>query len=135
MIFVDTGAFLARYVQRDQHHRSATRAWTELEARGQRCATSSFVIDETLTLLARRVSYSFAVERGKALYASERLTILRPEREDEIAALQAFSKLADQEVSFTDCVSFSLMKRFRLRRAFTFDRHFTAAGLEVWPKR
>ena len=93
------------------------------------------VIDETLTLLARRVDYTFAAERGKSLYASTHLTILRPDREDEIAALQSFSKLADQEVSFTDCVSFALMKRHRVRRAFTFDGHFRAAGFEVWPRR
>jgi predicted nucleic acid-binding protein len=134
VIFVDTGPFLARWIERDQHHQSALRAWKEIESRGQRCATSSFVIDETLTLLARRVNYSFAAERGKSLYASTHLTILRPDRDDEIAALQSFSKLADQEVSFTDCVSFALMRRHRVRRAFTFDGHFGAAGLEVWPR-
>jgi predicted nucleic acid-binding protein len=134
VIFVDTGPFLARWVVRDQHHPSALRAWREIESRAQRCATSNFVIDETLTLLARRVSYAFAAERGRSLYGSTFLTILRPDRDDEMAALQSFSKLADQDVSFTDCVSFALMKRHRLRRAFTFDGHFAAAGLELWPK-
>jgi len=36
-------------------------------------------------------------------------------------------------VSFTDCVSFSLMRRYKLSRVFTFDRHFAAAGFTVWP--
>jgi predicted nucleic acid-binding protein len=135
VIFVDTGPLLARYLEHDQHHGAAVRAWAELQRRPQRCATSSFVLDETLTLLARRASYEFAAERGRMLYGSTALEILRPEVADEIAALEAFSRLADQRVSFTDCVSFALMKRYRFRRAFTFDRHFAAAGFQVWPGR
>ena len=45
-----------------------------------------------------------------------------------------FAKFADQQVSFTDCVSFVLMRRNRLERAFTFDRHFASAGFEITPK-
>ena len=132
MIFVDTGAFLARHVRRDQHHEAAVRGWSELAARGARCATSNFVLDEVLTLLGRRVSYDFAAERAAGLWSSASLRILRPEERDELAAIELFSKLADQRVSFTDCVSFALMKRHRIRRAFTFDRHFEAAGFEAW---
>jgi len=43
------------------------------------------------------------------------------------------SKFADQGVSFTDCLSFRLMKRHRIRSVFGFDHHFTAAGFRVWP--
>jgi predicted nucleic acid-binding protein len=45
-----------------------------------------------------------------------------------------FAKFADQRVSFTDCVSFILMRRHRLARAFTFDRHFGDAGFGVMPR-
>ena len=133
MIFIDTGAFLARYIERDQHHATAQRAWPELGGSRQKAFTSNFVLDETLTLLARRISYSFAAERAAFIWASDALTILRPEESDELAALDLFRKYADQKVSFTDCISFALMKRHRLRRVFTFDRHFQAAGFEAWP--
>ena len=95
--------------------------------------TSNFVLDETFTLLARQAGYPFAAERADAIYSSRVLTILRPDASDEAAALVLFRKLADQEVSFTDSVSFALMRRLRLTRAFTFDRHFEAAGFTVWP--
>ena len=134
MIFVDTGAFLARHATRDQHHATARAAWEELGLQRRRVFSSSFVLDEVLTLLGRRISYTFAAERAEALWASEVLTILRPDEQDELAAIKLFSKLADQRVSFTDCVSFALMRRHRLRQAFTFDRHFAAAGFEVWPE-
>jgi len=133
VIFVDTGAFLARYVSQDQHHAKARRGWKALGKAKSPLFTSSFVLDETFTLLARRASYAFAAERAEAIYGSRVLTILRPDASDEAAALVLFRKLADQEVSFTDCVSFALMRRHRLTRAFTFDRHFAAAGFSCWP--
>lgn len=133
MIFVDTGPFLARHLRNDQLHAKASRAWKDLGRSRSPLVTSSFVLDETFTLLARRASYAFAADRAEVIYSSRILTILRPDAGDEQAALVLFRKLADQEVSFTDCVSFALMRRHGLSRAFTFDRHFSAAGFTVWP--
>ena len=133
MIFIDTGAFLARYLSGDSLHLRATRAWKDLEKRKAAISTSHFVIDETLTLLARRVDYRCAAERGRRFYASEALRILRADEGIEKQALGYFEKFADQNVSFTDCVSFALMKQQRIDRAFTFDRHFPFAGFNVWP--
>jgi predicted nucleic acid-binding protein len=135
VIFVDTGAFIARYVRRDGHHARARRVWAEIEKLRTTCFTSNFVLDETFTLLGRQTSYSFAAERARALLSSKVLTILRPDAEDELAALDLFARFADQEVSFTDCTSFALMRRHRFSRVFTFDRHFLAAGFEVLPPR
>jgi predicted nucleic acid-binding protein len=134
VIFVDTRAFVARYVQRDAEHPRARRAWAEIERTGSRCFTSNFVLDETLTLLGRRASYAFAAERARALLGSKVLTVLRPDAGDELRAVDLFAKFADQRVSFTDCVSFVLMRRHRLERAFTFDRHFAAAGFAITPE-
>jgi predicted nucleic acid-binding protein len=47
--------------------------------------------------------------------------------------VELFRKFADQKVSFTDCVSFVLMRKQRLTRAFSFDRHYEQAGFEIWP--
>ena len=133
MIFIDTEAFLARYLSKDQHHRSAVVAWEELGSKRENCVTSNFVLDETFTLLGRRAGYGFAVQRAKNIYASQALTICRPGKVDEIKALQFFSKYADQHVSFTDCISFVLMKREKINRVFSFDRHFELAGFHIVP--
>ncbi|RLB20138.1 MAG: VapC toxin family PIN domain ribonuclease, partial [Deltaproteobacteria bacterium] len=37
--------------------------------------------------------------------------------------------------SFTDCVSFVLMKSQNIKRVFTFDQHFQIAGFQIFPKR
>jgi len=133
VIFIDTGAFLARYIERDQYHHAATEHWRTLQNDRRRCFTSNFVLDETITLLARRSTYQFAAERAQNLFESTLLSILRPDGNDELAALALFEQYADQSVSFTDCVSFVLMQKRDIKRAFSFDRHFTIAGFGVEP--
>lgn len=133
MIFIDTGAFLARHVERDQNHKAATAHWRTIQKDHRQCFTSNYVLDETITLLSRRSSYRFAAERARNLYESTALWILRPEEDDERKALTLFEKYADQRVSFTDCMSFVLMEKHRIRSVFTFDRHFALAGFDVEP--
>ena len=133
MIFIDTSAFLGWYNRSDQLHALARPVWLNLETQGRRLYTSNFVLDETLTLLARRASHFFAAEQGEALYGSRTLTILRPAAQDELSSLTLFEKYADQKISFTDCVSFTLMRRAGLNQVFTFDQHFRYAGFEVVP--
>lgn len=131
MIFVDTGAFVARHLRHDQYHAQALATWRRLETSRERCLTSNFVLDETLTLLARRADTRFAAGIARRLYGSGVLEILRPGLEDELAAVELFDKFSDQDVSFTDCTSFALMRAYRIRQAFAFDRHFTDAGFEL----
>jgi uncharacterized protein len=134
MTFIDTNAFLARYLKNDQYHAVTLKTWRELEQAAVPLFTSSFVLDETFTLLGRRASYSFASERAIAIYNSKVLTIVRPSLEDELAALEVFTKYADQRVSFTDALSFALMRKQGISRVFSFDQHFQYAGFELIPK-
>ena len=133
MIFVDSGAFVARHLPRDQHHAAALAGWEQLARRGWRCLTTSFVVDETVTLLARRAGARFAADRARAMLTSERLTIVRPTADDEMVALDILEKFEDKGFSFTDCISFATMRARDVRRAFTFDRHFREAGFVLWP--
>lgn len=126
-IFIDTGAFLAKEIKRDQHHTDAVATWSRLGAHPQALFTSEHCIDETATLLARRTTYAFAAAWGTDLLASG-ITILQAEPADWKSGFQLMRKFADQGVSFTDCLSFALMKRHRIRAVFGFDHHFTAAG-------
>lgn len=132
MIYIDTGAFVARYIQRDQYHHDALKGWERLARSGRRCFTSNAVVNETVTLLARRVGYGFAAQRARHLLSSEILTILRPVEEDEYGAVDLLEKYADQAVSFTDCLSFVLMRKHRLTEAFSFDSHFERGGFRLW---
>ncbi len=132
MIFIDTGAFLARYLRRDQHHKEALVVWKKLASSKQRSFTSNFVLDELFTLLARKASYNFAAEQATIILSSTHLTILRPDLAIEEMAIKYFKKYADQQVSYTDCISFALMKQRHITQAFAFDHHFQLAGIKPY---
>ena len=134
MIFIDTGAFIARHLQRDQYHQAAATHWALLAADERPCVTTNFVVDETITFLARRSTYDFAAARAEAIYHSNELRIFRPDRQDELSALELFGKYSDQSVSFTECVSFATMDKLGITAVFTFDHHFRIAGFDVEPK-
>jgi len=131
MIFVDTGAWIARFSRRDQYHEPAAKSWAKLRTSNKRIVTSDSVFVETITFLARNVSSSAAVEAGRFLHGWSKLTILRATMEDEAAAIALLEKFADQSIGFADCLSFALMRRHRIPTAFTFDRHFELAGFSV----
>lgn len=133
MIFIDTGAFLARYIAEDRLHSRAIAGWDELNQERAAAFTSTLVLSETFTLIARRAGYAFAAQRARHIFDSEALTVLRPSERQDREALMFFEKFADQGVSFADCASFALMRQHRIKRVFTFDRHFAMAGFEMWP--
>ena len=67
MLFIDTGAFLARYLSNDSHHLKAAAIWKKTA--GEALFTSNHVLDETLTLLSRRAGNNFAADRAENIYS------------------------------------------------------------------
>lgn len=133
MIFVDSGAFIALWLAGDGLHARAVACWDKLKDARERLFTSDLVLNEVVTYLGRRAGGRFAAARGRSVLGSEALKMLRPEARDEFAALALCEKYADQGLGFTDAVSFVLMRRHGIRRAFTFDSHFALPGFTVWP--
>ena len=129
-IFVDTGAFLAKEIAYDQHHAAALEHWRKLATDRATFISSEHVFDETMTLLSRRTTYAWAAEWGRDALISG-INWLRADVGEWNQALRLMHKYADQGVSFTDCVSFVLMRREGLREVFGFDGHFAAAGFRL----
>lgn len=127
-VFVDTAGFLALWDAGDQYHAAALQLQEKLVGRRRRFLTTEYVVDETVTLLLVRHSHRAAVDFLDTIEHSEalRLEWIDPPRFH--AAAGWFRRHADKEWSFTDCVSFAVMRELRLRDAFTTDRHFRQAG-------
>jgi predicted nucleic acid-binding protein len=133
-LFVDTGALVARVLPRDQHHSASRRGWDALEDLEVKLFSSEHVLDETVSLLARQAGAIYAARWARDHLASEEIVWLSSSREDWHEALRWLEKFSDQGLSFTDCLSFTLMRREDLGAAFGFDRHFELAGFELWPR-
>ena len=132
-IFIDTGAYLAHFHPKDQNHQQALELWAWIEKNNIHRVTTNHVLDELATILGRRTSYSFSAQKIREIFAADVL-IERSYEEDEQKALDLFEKYSDQKISFTDCLSFVVMKRLALKQAFTFDKkHFEYAGFGVLP--
>lgn len=127
---MDTGAFLAKEIANDQHHAVATEQWCRFSAGHIALYSSEHVFDEAMTLLARRTAYAWAADWGRDALASG-IRWLQAGDTEWKEALRLMRKFADQSVSFTDCVSFVLMRREGLRDVFGFDGHFAAAGFRL----
>jgi predicted nucleic acid-binding protein len=127
-VFMDTAGFLALWDAGDEHHDAASRLQDELVRKRRRFFTTEYVVDETDTLLLVRHSHAAAVDFLDTIERSEalRLEWIGPDRFHAAAAL--FRKHGDKTWSFTDCVSFAMMRELQVRDAFTTDHHFKQAG-------
>lgn len=127
-VFMDSSGFLALWDATDEHHAAAVRLQLDLARKKRRFLTSDYVVDETVTLLLMRHSHAAAADFLDTIERTElvRLEWIGPERFHKAGAL--FRKHADKEWSFTDCVSFAIMRELRVSDAFTTDHHFKQAS-------
>jgi predicted nucleic acid-binding protein len=124
-IFVDTGAWFARFVPTDPDH-PAARDWF---ARNRvPLITTDYIIDELLTLLKVRGEYPRALLVGPILFSGEVCGFEWVTAADVGDAWHVFSTHRDKGWSFTDCVSRAVMDRLGIKTAVAFDEHFRQFG-------
>ncbi len=127
-LFVDTSGFYALLAERDPKHAAAARILRKSQAEKRRLLTTDYVLDETATLLKARGMTALVEPLFEHVFES-RACRIEWMSEDRFAALRAFyRKHSDQDWSFTDCLSFCVMKEHKLQEALTTDVHFEQAG-------
>ena len=127
-IFVDTSGFYALLIKGDDQHETASRHLREARRRKRRFVTTDHVLDETATLLKARGHVHLLGAFFDKIVNSQVCRIEWTDSNRFQGAQVFFLKHADQAWSFTDCLSFRIMKELRLRDALTKDRHFHEAG-------
>ncbi len=128
-LFVDTSGFFALLVQRDSHHQAARRVLRRAAADKRRLVTTDYVLDETTTLLKARGEGRLASELFDRVFQSTACRVIWTDEDRFVQVREFFLKHLDQAWSFTDCVSFCVMKELRITEALTSDQHFEQAGL------
>jgi len=90
-----------------------------------RIFTSDYVIDEAVTTaLVRTRRHAFAVDLGRYIMESPRITRLRVDDTAFDEAWKKFVSLKDKAMSFTDCTSLVLIAKFGISRILSFDSDF-----------
>ena len=91
-----------------------------------------YILDELWTLVLMDLGYQKAVEIKQKLDALAAAKLLEVVWVDQVssdegwAVFERFNR--DKQWSFTDCISYAVMKRRGIREAFTFDHHFEQMG-------
>jgi predicted nucleic acid-binding protein len=130
-VFIDTGAWIALAVVRDSMHERARETWTSLLEAGARPVVSVPVVLETFTYLQRKVSHDLAARWWSSLGDVRLLERVECSAADVNAAMKFFERRDLHKLSLVDATSFVLMRRHKLRVAFSFDTHFAAAGFRL----
>ena len=126
--FVDTSGFYALLARDDDRHAAAVAVLARARDKRAVFVTTDYVLDETVTLLGAR-GHRNLVQRFL------QITLHSPACRIEWTDVARFSKTADflakhidHDWSFTDCLSFVVMKELGLHDALTKDSHFEEAG-------
>lgn len=129
--FVDSGAWIALALSRDPLHPQARERWDALRAAGARLHTSVPVVIETFTFLERNANRDVALAWKESIYKPGTTRILACELRDLEQSWEYFRRKDLHKLSAVDATSFAIMKRARIRLAYTFDHHFAVAGFRL----
>jgi predicted nucleic acid-binding protein len=125
-VFVDTSALYALLDRDDAYHAVARAVWARLLESDASLLTHIYVLVEALALVQRRLG----LEATRALH-DDIVPVLEVIWVDELlhqSAVEALLASGSQATSLVDRVSFLLMLRHGVRRAFAFDEDFSREG-------
>jgi predicted nucleic acid-binding protein len=130
-LFVDTSAWMAILDAGDVNHPTAVAYQTEIVDSCSLLVTN-YILDELYTLTLMDLGYRFAmsVKRKLDLMSESRLLevvwVDRALADESWRVFERFNQ--DKQWSFTDCVSYTVMKQRAIQEAFAFDHHFEQMG-------
>ena len=96
--------------------------------RKEQLITSDLVLVETYNLLSQTIGSKATVNFGNKLKSISFLKIVSVMVSDWERAWKILEKYSDKNFSFTDCTSFALMERLKIKNAFSFDTNFSQYG-------
>src|SRR5438105_5312914 len=130
-VFVDSGAWIALALTRDPLHMQAREQWGLLHGAGAKLHSSVPIVIETFTFLDRNANRDVALAWKESIYKLGAVKILPCELRDLEQSWEYFQRADLHKLSAVDATSFAIMRRSRIRLAFTFDHHFSIAGFRL----
>jgi len=127
VIFVDTGAWFARYVADDVDHALAVAWFSSLP---DRLITTDYRLCRRRTLNAAQGAWSreYRICRRRNTFGEQVCPLEYVQSGDIEKAWAIFSQHCDKGWSFTDCTSLAVMQKLNISTACAFDIHFRQFG-------
>ncbi|MGA9347357.1 MAG: PIN domain-containing protein [Anaerolineae bacterium] len=79
------------------------------------------------------MGHTAAITFLESVRSSPRIEKVESTEELETEAEDILCRYSDQDFSYTDAVSFALMRQRNIDTAFAFDKHFSIAGFSMVP--
>jgi len=130
-IFADTGALYAVLDADDSNHTKAKRFWDEIINSDDILLCHNYILVETSALVLRRLGMEAVHVFEQDIFPI--LRVIWVTKEVHSAAVSAHLMAGKRTLSLVDCVSFEVMRRTGVRKAFAFDRHFRDYWYEINP--
>jgi predicted nucleic acid-binding protein len=133
-LFIDTWGWLVLRDKREPLHRALKDFYQQIRDKNGMVYTSDYVLDETITLLFKRLSFESA--KGSLVKIDEAIKEgyllvewITPERFEKAKEMRW--KYQDKpKISFTDLTSMVVMEDLGIRDIITGDDHFEQVGME-----
>jgi len=133
-LFIDAGAWIALSDRHDKFHRAAQTASPMLSKEFPNWITTNLVVAETHVLIRKRGGHIHAIRFLETLRKSKHVRIVYADAILESLAIEILRRYSDQDFSYTDAVSFALMRQRGILEVFTFDHHFSVLGFVTLPE-
>jgi uncharacterized protein len=129
VVFLDSVGLIAVWNADDQWNAAARPVFADLVKEKSRLITTTYILLECGNAAARRPFRSEVIALRNAL--SSRQAPVEPTPDDVEQAWDAFGHGEGGHAGIVDHVSFVVMRRLGLTRAFSNDAHFRAAGFQT----
>lgn len=129
MIFLDTSAIYAWADAADPNHAAAVRRLQAILEGSDELVTHNYVLVEAMALLQARLGLKAAISLAKD---SARFAVDWVDDELHAAGVRELERSKKRHLSLVDQISFLVMARRQISRAFAFDPDFAAAGFRLF---
>ena len=121
-IVIDTNVICALYNSKDALYEKAQKIkplFTEYKP-----VVSNFILLETYTILAQRVSKEFSIAFGKRVREKHPYAIIWIDRKLEEDIWKIFASIKDKNFSYVDASILAVMKKEKINHLLSFDATF-----------
>ncbi|MEK7263661.1 MAG: PIN domain-containing protein [Bacteroidota bacterium] len=129
--FLDTAYAYALVNKSDAWHSAAVEWQNKIVHEGVGLCTTEYVLCEIADGLSSLKFHKKTFQLISVLEESPLITVIPASTELFHKGFQLFEHYEDKEWSLTDCISFVVMRKYKLNEALTTDIHFQQAGFRA----
>ena len=128
-VYLDSDVIVASYDTRDILHANAVNLGNKISGKNLNIVVGVNILIEVLTMVSQRVGMKKSKELLDYFYQDCEIVYLDSEIISKANII--FKKRTSKNISYSDCISFAIMKVMKIKKVFSFDNHFKKQGFEM----